>query len=228
MILPISDENPAVLRPVVTVALIVVCALLYVWQHLVLAAPDNRAFELAWGLVPATWTDAPVTLVTSMFLHLGFVHLAGNVLFLWVFGNNVEDAMGHGRFVAFYVLCGVLAALAYALANPDSTAPASGASGAVSGVLGAYLLLFPRAMVSLVLPLGFLNVHFGRFPAVWVLAVWLILQVALGVIAAFATTGAPGAGVLRGAVFAHVAGFVVGLALVTLFRRRGVTRWRRH
>jgi membrane associated rhomboid family serine protease len=228
MVLPVHDDNPAVLRPAVTVAVIVVCAALYVWQHLVLASPETRSFELAWGLVPATWTEHPVTLVTSMFLHLGLVHLAGNVLFLWVFGNNVEDAMGHARFIAFYLLCGVLAALAYALANPESTVPASGASGAVSGVLGAYLLLFPRAKVLLVLPLGFLNVHVGRFPAVWVLAVWLILQVALGVISGLATMGATVAGVLKGAVFAHVAGFVVGLALVTLFRRRGVTLWRRH
>jgi membrane associated rhomboid family serine protease len=225
VLLPIQDDNPAVLRPVVTVALIVACAALYVWQHLVLASPDTRAFELAWGLVPAAWMDDPHTLVTSMFLHLGLIHLAGNVLFLWVFGNNVEDAMGHARFIAFYLLCGALAALAYALANPHSTVPATGASGAVSGVLGAYLLLFPRAKVLLVLPLGFLNVHFGRFPAVWVLAVWLILQIALAVVAAIVTTGAD---VLKGAVFAHVAGFVVGLALVTLFKRRGVTLWRRH
>jgi len=219
MILPVHDDNPAALRPVVTIALIVVCAALYVWQHVVLARPEARELELAYGLVPETLAQNPLTLLSSMFLHLGFLHLAGNVLFLWVFGNNVEDAMGHARFVVFYLLCGVLAALAYALANLDSSVPASGASGAVSGVLGAYLLLFPRARVLLVLPLGFLNLHFGRFPAGWVLAVWFALQILFGAIAAART---PGAGVLLGAVFAHVAGFVVGLALVTLFRRRRV------
>jgi membrane associated rhomboid family serine protease len=223
--LPISDDNPTALRPVVTIALIVVCAALYVWQHLVLARPEAREFELAFGLVPAVFTQNPLTLLSSMFLHLGLLHLAGNVLFLWVFGNNVEDAMGHARFLAFYLLCGVLAALAYALANAGSTVPASGASGAVSGVLGAYLLLFPRARVLLVLPLGFLNVHFGRFPAGWVLAVWFALQIVLGAIAAMRTSVS---GVLLGAVFAHVAGFVVGLALVTFFKRRGVSLWRRY
>jgi membrane associated rhomboid family serine protease len=219
MILPVHDDNPAALRPVVTIALIVVCAALYVWQHVVLAGPEARAIELAYGLVPAALAQNPVTLLSSMFLHLGLLHLAGNVLFLWVFGNNVEDAMGHARFVVFYLLCGVLAALAYALANLDSSVPASGASGAVSGVLGAYLLLFPRARVLLVLPLGFLNLHFGRFPAGWVLAVWFALQIVFGAIAA---ARAPGTGVLLGAVLAHVAGFVVGLALVTLFKRRRV------
>jgi membrane associated rhomboid family serine protease len=219
MILPVHDDNPAALRPVVTIALIVVCAALYVWQHVVLARPEARELELAYGLVPATLAQNPLTLLSSMFLHLGLLHLAGNVLFLWVFGNNVEDAMGHARFVVFYLLCGVLAALAYALANLNSSVPASGASGAVSGVLGAYLLLFPRARVLLVLPLGFLNLHFGRFPAGWVLAVWFALQILFGAIAAART---PGAGVLLGAVFAHVAGFVVGLALVTLFKRRRV------
>jgi membrane associated rhomboid family serine protease len=223
--LPVHDDNPAELRPVVTIALIVVCAALYVWQHAVLTRPDAREFELGFALVPAALAQHPGTLLSSMFLHLGLLHLAGNVLFLWVFGNNVEDAMGHARFAAFYLLCGVLAALAYALANPESTVPASGASGAVSGVLGAYLLLFPRARVLLVLPLGFLNVHFGRFPAGWVLAVWFALQILFG---AIVTARAPGSGVLMGAVFAHVAGFVVGLALVTIFKRRGVSLWRRY
>jgi membrane associated rhomboid family serine protease len=225
MVLPVHDDNPATLRPIVTLAVIVVCAALYVWQHLVLARPEARELELAYGLVPAGFAQNPVTLASSMFLHLGLLHLAGNVLFLWVFGNNVEDAMGHARFAVFFLLCGVLAALAYALANPDSTVPASGASGAVSGVLGAYLLLFPRARVLLVLPLGFLNVHLGKFPAGWVLAVWFALQIVFGAIAA---ARAPGSGVLLGAVFAHVAGFVVGLALVTLFKRRGVSLWRRY
>ena len=202
---------------------VVVCAALYVWQHVVLSGPQGREFELAWGLVPDSFAQNPVTLVSSMFLHLGLLHLAGNVLFLWVFGKDVEDAMGHARFVVFYLLCGVLAALSFALANATSTVPASGASGAVSGVLGAYLLLFPGARVLLVLPLGFVNVHFGRFPAVWVLAVWFGLQILLGAILDD-TSG----GVLLGAVFAHVVGFVVGLALVTFFKRRGVSLWRRY
>ncbi|MBC8027492.1 MAG: rhomboid family intramembrane serine protease [Steroidobacteraceae bacterium] len=211
------------MRPAATIALIVVCAALYIWQHIVLPEPAGRELELAWGLVPDAFAHNPATLVSSMFLHLGLLHLAGNVLFLWVFGKDVEDAMGHTRFIGFYLLCGVLSALAYALANATSTVPASGASGAVSGVLGAYLLLFPGARVLLVLPLGFVNVHFGRFRAVWVLAVWFGLQILLGAILDD-TSG----GVLLGAVFAHVVGFVVGLALVTFFKRRGVSLWRRY
>jgi membrane associated rhomboid family serine protease len=225
--LPLEDDNPAALRPAVTIGLIVVCAAVYVWQHLVLTNEAGRAFELHWGLVPAAFSAAQShTLLTSMFLHLGVVHLAGNVLFLWVFGNNVEDAMGHVRFGAFYLLCGALVALVYLLANQASPVPATGASGAVSAVLGAYLLLYPRAQVSLALPLGFINLHLGRFSAVWVLAVWFLLQLVMGAIAA---VRAPGGGeFLVGAFAAHVAGFVVGIALVTVFKRRGVPLWRRY
>ena len=228
MLLPLEDDNPAALRPAVTIGLIVVCVAVYVWQHLVLTNEAARSLELAWGLVPAAFSEPRppwATLLTSMFLHLGLVHLAGNVLFLWVFGNNVEDAMGHARFGAFYLLCGVLVALVYVLANPASSVPATGASGAVSAVLGAYLLLYPRAQVLLALPLGFINVHLGRYPAVWVLAVWFLLQLGMGAIAA---ARAPGGGEFLGAFAAHVAGFVVGVVLVTVFKRRDVPLWRRY
>jgi membrane associated rhomboid family serine protease len=227
VVLPLEDDNPATLRPAVTIGLIVICVAIYVWQHLVLTNEAGRAFELHWGLVPAALSAAQShTLLTSMFLHLGFVHLAGNVLFLWVFGNNVEDAMGHVRFGAFYLLCGALVALVYLLANQASSVPATGASGAVSAVLGAYLLLYPRAQVALTLPLGFINVHLGRFSAVWVLAVWFLLQLVMGAIAA---ARAPGGGAfLVGAFAAHVAGFVVGIVLVTVFKRRDVPLWRRY
>ena len=236
MVLPLEDENPAALRPLVTVGLIVACVALYAWQHLVLTHADARDLELGFGLVPAVLTGAipppeaallppAITLLTSMFLHLGIVHLAGNVLFLWVFGNNVEDAMGHARFVVFYLLCGTLAAAVHVVANPGSGIPATGASGAVSGVLGAYVLLFPRARVLLALPLGFINLHFGKFPAVWVLAVWFLLQLVMGGIAA---ARSPAGGELLGAFGAHVAGFVAGLIFVTVFKRRGVPLWRRY
>ena len=232
--LPVSDENPATLKPVVTVTIIVICGALYLWQHLWLTHAAARGIELAFGLVPAVLTGQSLppeaallppfaTLVTSMFLHLGAIHLAGNVLFLWVFGNNVEDAMGHARFSVFYLLCGVLAATVHVLANPDSPVPASGASGAVSGVLGAYLLLYPRARVLLALPLGFINVHFGRWPALWVLAGWVVLQVFVG-----AMFYADDSGVLLGAAGAHVGGFVAGLLLVTVFKRSDVPLWRRY
>ena len=115
-----------------------------------------------------------------MFMHGGFWHLAGNMLYLWIFGNNIEDAMGHARFFVFYVLCGVAAVFAQVLSNPGSIVPMVGASGAISGVLGAYMLLYPRARVLLGLPLGFLIVQLGRFPAIWVLAAWFVMQLRHG------------------------------------------------
>jgi len=112
------------------------------------------------------------TLLTGMFVHGGWGHILGNMMFLWVFGDNVEDAFGHFGYLVFYLITGLAASFAQIWIGPDSTIPSVGASGAISGVLGAYLLLFPGARVLLVLPLGFVNLHFGRFPAVWVLAVW--------------------------------------------------------
>ena len=124
--------------------------------------------ELA--LVPPT-----VTVFTSMFLHGGFMHLAGNMLYLWIFGNNVEDAMGHGRFIVFYLLCGVAAVFGQVLQDPGSRIPMIGASGAISGVLGAYLILYPRARVLVLIPLGFF-MQLVRLPALWVLGLWFAMQ----------------------------------------------------
>jgi membrane associated rhomboid family serine protease len=160
-----------------------------------------------------------------MFLHGGLLHLAGNMLYLWVFGNNIEDAMGHARFFAFYLLCGVAAVFAQVAPNPASIVPMIGASGAISGVLGAYMLLYPRARVLLGLPIGFLIVQLGRFPAVWVLAVWFIMQLLMGGLNFTRPPGAQDGGIAFGA---HVGGFVAGLLLVTLLKRRDVPLWRRY
>jgi membrane associated rhomboid family serine protease len=160
-----------------------------------------------------------------MFLHGGFWHLAGNMLYLWVFGNNIEDAMGHARYLLFYLLCGIAAVAAQVLLNPASQIPMVGASGAISGVLGAYMLLFPRARVLLGLPLGFLIVQLGRFPAIWVLAAWFLMQLVLGTIAAAQAPGDSEGGIAFGA---HIGGFIAGLVLVTVFKRRAVPLWRRH
>jgi membrane associated rhomboid family serine protease len=157
-----------------------------------------------------------------MFVHAGFWHLAGNLLYLWIFGNNVEEAMGHGKFLLFYLLCGVAAVTGQVLPDPASQIPMVGASGAISGVLGAYMLLYPRARVLLGLPLGFLIVELGRWPAIWVLIAWFAMQLAMGAFAA--ASGTPG-GVAFGA---HVGGFVAGTLLVTLFKRRAVPLWRRY
>jgi len=237
MVLPLDDDNPTTSKPYVTVGLMIACTLVYLWQHLWLSAAAMEQSIAVFGVVPAVLTGyqpqdpalvllpPAATIVTSMFLHGGFLHLAGNMLFLWVFGNNVEDAMGHGRFVVFYVLCGLAAVIAQVLPNPGSIVPMIGASGAISGVLGAYMLLYPRARVLLGLPLGFLIVSLGRFPAVWVLAAWFVMQLFMGGVSLSRQAGADTGGI---AFSAHVGGFVAGLLLVTLFKRRDVPLWRQY
>ena len=222
--IPLHDDNPTELRPVVTVALIAACVLVFLWQVSLGEAGYRRAVY-ALGFIPAVFFGERVlppeavllppelTIVSSMFLHGGLWHLAGNMLYLWIFGNNVEDAMGHGRFVAFYLLSGLAAALSQGLVKPDSTIPMIGASGAVSGVLGAYLLLYPHARVLVLIPLGFFS-QLVRVPAVLVLGLWFVIQI-LSSLAADPERG----GV---AWFAHIGGFVAGMAMIPFFKRRGV------
>jgi membrane associated rhomboid family serine protease len=236
MVLPLHDDNPTSTRPLVTVGLIIACVLVYVWQHLLLSDAGAERAAYALGVIPAVltgrelappeiaWLPAVATIFTSMFMHAGFMHLGGNMLFLWIFGNNIEDAMGHGRFLGFYLLCGVAAVVTQVLPNPGSIIPMVGASGAISGVLGAYMLLFPRARVLLGLPLGFVIVQLGRFPAVWVLAGWFVLQLVMGSLSAAQIPGRTEGGIAFGA---HVGGFVAGLLLVAIFKRRDVPMWRR-
>ena len=237
MVLPLHDDNPTTIRPYVTVGVIIACVLVYLVQHLLLSSAGAQQVAYSLGVIPAVLTGReampaeiallppPATIFTSMFLHAGFLHLAGNMWFLWIFGNNVEEAMGHVRFLIFYVLCGVVAVFSQVLPNPGSIAPMVGASGAISGVLGAYMLLYPRARVLLGLPVGFLIIQLGRFPAVWVLAAWFVLQLVLGSIS---PTDIPGRTEGRIAFGAHIGGFVAGLLLVTIFKRRGVPLWRHY
>ncbi|MBI4756850.1 MAG: rhomboid family intramembrane serine protease [Betaproteobacteria bacterium] len=223
--IPLHDDNPTELTPVLTVALIAACVLVFLWQMGLGAAGERVVMAL--GAIPAVLlgharldpadvlVPTGATIFTSMFLHGGFMHLAGNMLYLWIFGNNVEDAMGHLRFILFYLLCGVVAVYAQALPDPSSQVPMIGASGAISGVLGAYLLLYPRARVLVAIPLGF-YLHTMRLPAVWVLGFWFVLQVVNSMLAG------DGPGV---AWLAHAGGFVAGMVLVLVFRRRGVGLW---
>jgi membrane associated rhomboid family serine protease len=148
-----------------------------------------------------------------MFLHGGWMHIIGNMLYLWIFGNNVEDAMGHRRFIVFYLLCGIAAALAQALPNPSSEVPMIGASGAISGVLGAYLLLYPHARVLVVIPIFFYP-YTVRIPAGWVLGFWFLMQVASSLSAPEQQGGV--------AWSAHIGGFVAGMALIPLFKYKQV------
>ena len=223
-LIPLRDDNPSAIVPIVSWALIGACVLVFLWQ-LSLGPRDARAAVYALGVIPAILFEgarlppelalAPplATVFTSMFLHGGWMHLIGNMLYLWIFGDNVEGSMGHGRFVVFYVLCGAAAVLAQSLPDTGSEVPMIGASGAISGVLGAYLLLYPHARVLVLVPLGFFF-PVVRLPAGIVLGLWFALQL-------FSSLGsAPGGG---GVAFgAHIGGFIAGLALVPLFKRRGV------
>jgi membrane associated rhomboid family serine protease len=219
--IPLRDDNPTTLRPVITIGLIALCSLTFAWQLGLGDAVEQAILTL--GVVPAHLTGAGtvagtslpagLTIFTSMFLHGGWMHLIGNMLYLWIFGNNVEDALGHGRFVLFYLLCGTAAVYAQVLPAPASTIPMIGASGAISGVLGAYLLLYPHARVLVLIPLGFLS-RLVYLPAMLVLGFWFLLQV---VSTLLADTNQPGV-----AFGAHAGGFVAGMILVVLLRRRGV------
>lgn len=222
--IPLHDDNPTRILPIVTVTILIACVLAFLWQLL----HEPHAQELlvtSLGVIPAAllgdfrpaqplYSLPPsVTLVTSMFLHGGWMHLVGNMLYLWIFGNNVEDAMGHGRFVVFYLLCGGSAALTQAFAVPASTIPMIGASGAISGILGAYLLLYPHARILVLLPLGVFT-RLVRLPALAVLGFWFVLQI----VNSFLVTTGEG-GVAWGA---HIGGFVAGLALIPLFKQRDI------
>ncbi len=222
--IPLHDDNPTTLRPVVTVALIAACVAAFLWQ-ISLGQTGYRRAVYSFGFIPAVFFGeralAPelavvppaLTLVTSMFLHGGLWHLLGNMLYLWIFGNNVEDAMGHARFVVFYLLCGIAAALGQGILDPGSTIPMIGASGAISGVLGAYLLLYPHARVLVLIPLGFFS-QLVRVPAVLVLGLWFLIQIVSSLAADPSRGGV--------AWFAHIGGFLAGMALIPFFKRRDV------
>ena len=220
--IPIGDSTRRRTTPYVNVGIIIACVLVFLYE-LSLSATDINSFFLDWGVIPVQLVDwlespsvveEPSTVVTSMFIHGGWLHLIGNMLFLWVFGDNVEDAMGHGRYLVFYLLAGLAATALQVFIDQESLIPMVGASGAIAGVLGAYLVLYPRATVSVVIPwLWF----FGAFPvpAAFLIVFWFLLQLLSGV----ASLGAD-ASVTGGIAFwAHVGGFLAGVVLVWAFRR---------
>ena len=224
MFLPLRDDNPSATRPWVTWALIAACTTGFLWQW----SLDPRQGELAvytLGMIPAVLfgnaalppevalASPWVSVFTSMFLHGGWLHLGGNMLYLWIFGDNVEDSMGTTRFLVFYLVCGVAAALAQALVDPQSRVPMVGASGAIAGVLGAYLMLHPRANVKVLVWL-LVFVSIVNVPAFLVLGIWILGQF----VAAPGAVGAEG-GV---AYFAHIGGFIAGMVLTPFFRKRGI------
>ncbi|MEW5745924.1 MAG: rhomboid family intramembrane serine protease [Nitrospirota bacterium] len=222
--IPFKDDNPTETYPYVTVGLIALNSLIFLWQLMTPAGGEQVAF--LYGAIPQslitmerTQPISPVMSVfTSMFLHGGLFHVAGNMLYLWIFGNNIEDSLGHVKFLLFYLFSGIVAAYSHALTDPSSTIPMIGASGAVSGILGAYLLLFPHARVHTLIIFGFFW-QVVRIPAVVVLGFWIVLQVLNGIL---------GAGALRhGGVawFAHIGGFIAGIITIKLWRPRKRVRF---
>ncbi len=213
--IPIRDVNPTRSTPWVTWSILLVCGLVFLWQSMLPPGVD-AAFVQTWGLVPRriAYGDptAAITVLTSMFMHGGFMHVLGNLWFLYIFGDNVEDNLGSARFAIFYVLSGVAAAAAQYLANPLSPVPMVGASGAIAGVLAAYLVLYPRARVVTLVPI-FIFLQWIELPAVVFIALWFALQFYSGL--GSLTQGTTG-GV---AYWAHIGGFLAGLVMVFVFRR---------
>jgi membrane associated rhomboid family serine protease len=229
--IPIRDANPTHRRPFVTLLLIALNAAAFLfWEPITGSPQQQNIFFHCYGAIPEEITtfepipevaqvcggkSVPLSILTSMFLHGGWLHIIGNMLFLWVFGNNVEDRMGHVVYVLFYLVAGVVAAYAQAAIGADSTIPLMGASGAVAGVLGAYIVVFPHARVLTLVIFFFITVI--ELPALIVLGLWFVLQ-------AFQGLGSLGGDVGGVAWFAHIGGFVFGALVALLFYRRRVGR----
>lgn len=233
---PIRDDNPQILTPYATLAIIGLNAFAWIFLQGFGATRPLLESICSYGLVPAQllqstpaagdfirlgpqFVCAPgglgwLTVLSSMFMHGSWLHIIGNMWFLWIFGNNVEDAMGTLRFVAFYLLCGLAAAGLQIVSNPGSDVPMVGASGAIGGVMGAYIVLYPRVHVHMLVFLGFFVTTFAM-PAVFMLAYWLVIQLVSGLV----SLGGQGEGV---AFWAHVGGFLAGMALIFPFRNKAL------
>ena len=226
MFLPLKDDNPTSTFPLITLGLILANGLVF-YHQMSLDVVESQNFIFKWGAIPYQIHHGkvlrefpeiplPLTIFSSMFLHGGFLHIFGNMLYLWIFGNNIEDALGHLRFLLFYLVCGLVAGLAQVFSNPESTVPMIGASGAVAGVLGAYLILFPRSRI-LTLFFIFIFIKLIRIPAMFV----------LGFLVPYPTPRRLGGSISNVAFFAHVGGFIAGLVLVKIFQAGRPKRRRR-
>ena len=216
--IPLRDVIPSRTVPFLTVTIIILNALAWFYE-LGLPREDLPVFLQQFGVVPAYF--APPTLISSMFLHGSWSHVLGNMWYLWIFGDNVEDRMGHFRFLIFYLLCGIVAAFGQIFIDPTSTLPTIGASGAIAGVMGAYFVLYPQSRVLTLIPL-IVFWEIVELPAIFLLGFWFLMQLfSAGAIAATSNSHAGGV-----AFMAHVAGFIFGLIGVFLFRKREPdTRW---
>lgn len=211
MLLPLHDSQRSTTAPVVTSALIALNVFVFLFQFSLDPFSANE-FVFAFGFVPDHFTL--VSIVTSLFLHSGWMHLISNMVFLWIFGDNIEDVLGHGKFLLFYLLCGVAAALAQYLINPDSRVPQIGASGAIFGVMGAYLVKFPHSRI---LTIGWFIILFSFELPAWLLLVYFIALQFLSGVGSISDVMAQRGGV---AYFAHIGGFAAGMLLILLLRTR--------
>jgi rhomboid family protein len=215
-VIPLRDVIPSRTTPYITITIIAINALTWLFE-LSLSRETLDAFLKLYGIVPAYFQ--PATLITSMFLHGSWSHVIGNMWYLWIFGDNVEDRVGHGRFIVFYLLCGIIAAGAQILVDANSTLPTIGASGAIAGVMGAYFVLYPQSRVLTLLPWIFIQVV--EMPAIVLLGFWFLMQLfSAGAIAVTASTH--GGGV---AFMAHVAGFAAGVLGIFVFRKKQLDPW---
>ncbi len=214
--IPLKDENPTSRFPIITISLIIVNLILFFYE--ISLGKGLELFIQSHGVIPVRLMEgnpnAFPTLFTSMFLHGGWLHVLGNMLYLWIFGDNVEDSMGHLRFLIFYLFCGLIATFTHIFVSANSQIPTIGASGAIAGVLGGYLLLFPKARVLTLIPIFFF-IRIVRLPAYFLLSFWLILQLFYGFVSL------PGTEISGGvAWFAHIGGFFGGLILIKFFQKK--------
>jgi membrane associated rhomboid family serine protease len=222
--IPYKDDNPTRTFPFVTIAIIVLNVFVFILQ--LMSEEGGRDLVYSYGAIPYNIMNfkshqpipAVLTIFTSMFMHGGLLHIAGNMLYLWIFGDNIEDRLGHLRFVLFYLFCGVAAAYANAFMSSHSRIPMIGASGAISGILGAYALLFPAARVRTLVFLGFF-VTVVRIPALIVIGFWAIIQLVSGLL----SEGLISQGGI--AWFAHVGGFIAGLLTIKMWLPRRFRQW---
>ncbi len=213
--IPIRDKNPTRTTPLITYALIAINVLVFIFQTML--GPSNDAFVYQFALIPSQITSHlsignMTDIFTSMFMHAGLAHIFGNMLYLWIFGDNVEDSMGKGKFIIFYLLGGTIASLVHIITNPSSMIPTVGASGAIAAVLGAYLVLYPQQRIVTLIPLGF-YMRMTMLPASLVLGAWFLLQFFQGVL----SLGGPDVGGV--AFWAHIGGFMSGVVLAKIFAK---------
>jgi membrane associated rhomboid family serine protease len=224
---PLRDDNPTTMTPFVTWALIAINVAVFLYQ-ISLSPSAAQLFVYQFGAIPAVVFGVKslpaqvaaipplMSIVTSMFLHGGWMHLVGNMWFLWIFGNNIEEAMGHARYLAFYLICGILASASHIFSSSNSAIPSIGASGAIAGVLGAYIMLYPRARVWTLIFLGFF-IRMMYLPAGVILGFWILIQCING--SMMMGRQDTGGGV---AFWAHIGGFIAGILLVGLLKKRDV------